>query len=140
MTNTPKKTVLLPISSENCPSDPASIKARINAFRQATPLSQYTRQVRNHTPNDPYCFEFPLDKLEQLLRSPGCEGVRLYFALEDGPLANPKSALSVVMVCYDAAGNDVIDEDPKLLANNAIECCATPPPTGKTSAVNSGLV
>ncbi|WP_375444666.1 hypothetical protein [uncultured Fibrella sp.] len=135
MTTSSKKTILLPISSD-CPNDPASVAKRIKAFREARPLSNYTRQVKNGTPSAPYCLEFPLEKIKQLIASPGCEGVRVYFILEDFPLDNPKSAISLAMVCYDGDRDDIVSLDPQLFPENALECCGSPPPTGGTKITN----
>ncbi|MBO0934916.1 hypothetical protein J2I47_00010 [Fibrella sp. HMF5335] len=130
--------VLLPVSSGACPQDAKSIADRINAFRNST-LWSYTRQVILGIPDAPYSLEFPIDKVQQLLNSPGCVGMRVYFALEALPVgdlalsnASPKmvkSALSLVLVGHNAQNDDIISLDVTMASANQIACCGTPPPT-----------
>ncbi|SNC67281.1 hypothetical protein SAMN06265337_1897 [Hymenobacter gelipurpurascens] len=73
-----------------------------DASPELTQASQWTRNFRNQNPGAPKGHCIKKSQLDAILGQPGCEGIRVYYGLDDA--GNRK----LVMVGIDADENDII--------------------------------
>jgi hypothetical protein len=78
------------------------------------PLSvaaEMTRAYRDSYPGSSLCSAYEQKAFDRLINQTGCVGIRCYFAMTTAT-SHPdetEKRLTLVMVGYDAAGNDLVD-------------------------------
>jgi hypothetical protein len=73
-----------------------------DASPELTQASQWTRNYRNQNPGAIKGHSIKKEQLDAILDQPGCEGIRMYYGLDD------TSNRKLVMVGIDADQNDII--------------------------------
>ncbi|TGE08059.1 hypothetical protein [Hymenobacter fodinae] len=66
--------------------------------------SQWTRNYRNQHPDAPKGHCIKKQQLEAILNQPGCEGIRVYYGLDE------QGNRKLILVGIDADENDIITE------------------------------
>lgn len=87
--------------------------------------SDWTRSYRTAHPIDPRGHVFGRDIIDQILAQQGCEGIRIYNAINDD------HELTLVLVGVDALGNDM---DAGIVADFSLPC---PDMCGMSNPLNS---
>jgi hypothetical protein len=106
-----------------------SFSGNEGAFITLQDAAALTANYRNSGMLNPVLGQFlGANKLQQLLRQPGCVGLRIYYAT-DGTTGAPK----IVVVGVTSNENDILATNP-LILDQSMPC---PPTCGNSNSLNS---